>query len=475
MNNSTIAAIATPIGSGGIGIIRISGQKAVSIAASLFQRSRLASNVSSENSIGKHFGSTDRFKSHHFYHGFIVHPETGQVLDEVLLTVMKAPHSYTREDIVEIHTHSGRVVMGAVLTSVLRQGARLADPGEFTKRAFINGRIDLIQAEAVVDIINAKTDEALKMATRLIMGGLGKQVESIRESLVHVLASFEAAIDFPEEAEEIIETDSTREHIQSQAINVLKKLIDQYDTSHVVRDGLKLVVLGRPNVGKSSLMNCLIQKDRAIVTSVPGTTRDFIEEHLSIEGIPVIITDTAGIQETKDPVEAIGVQKAREYMDQADLILFLVDASSSLLKEDKIIYQQLKDKPFILVINKSDLVDKDFNIEFPDSWGDPPRVKVSALYRRGLEALKARILDICVSGKLPDSNNGIVPNLRHKIALERCLRSTLAVAEGGRIGRPLELVVIDLKDAIDSLEGITGATTREDILDEIFHRFCIGK
>ncbi len=475
MNNSTIAAIATPIGTGGIGIIRISGQKAVSIAASLFQRSHLASNVSSENSIGKHLGSTDRFKSHHFYHGFIVHPGTGIVLDEVLLTVMKAPHSYTREDIVEIHTHSGRVVMGAVLESVLRQGARLADPGEFTKRAFINGRIDLIQAEAVVDIINAKTDEALKMATRLIMGGLGKQVESIRESLVHVLASFEAAIDFPEEAEEIIEAESTREHIESQAINVLKKLIEQYDDLHVVRDGLKLVIVGRPNVGKSSLMNCLIQKDRAIVTSVPGTTRDFIEEYLSIEGIPVIITDTAGIQETKDPVEVIGVQKAREYIDQADLILFMVDASSSLLKEDKIIYQQLKAKPSILVINKSDLVDKDFKFELPELWGDPSRVKVSALYRKGIEALKTLILEICVGGKLPDSENGIVPNLRHKIALERCLRSTLAVAEGVRIERPWELVAMDLKDAIDSLGGITGATTREDILDEIFSRFCVGK
>lgn len=474
MNNSTIAAIATPIGSGGIGIVRISGQKAVSIAASLFQRSRLASNISSENSTGKHLSSTDRFKSHHFYHGFIVHPETGQVLDEVLLTVMKSPHSYTREDIVEIHTHSGRVVMRAVLAAVLRLGARLAEPGEFTKRAFISGRIDLIQAEAVVDIINAKTNESLKMATRLIMGGLGKQVESIRESLVHVLVSFEAAIDFPEEAEEIIETELTRELIRSQAI-ILKKLIDQYDDSHVVRDGLKLVIVGRPNVGKSSLMNCLIQKDRAIVTSVPGTTRDFIEEHLSIEGIPVIITDTAGIQETKDPVEVIGVQKAREYMNQADLILFMVDAGSSLLKEDKIIYQQLKDKPFILVINKSDLVDKDFNFEFPDSWGDPPRVKVSALYQKGIEALKALILEICVGGKLPDSDNGIVPNLRHKIALERCLRSTIAVAEGIRIGRPLELVVIDLKDAMDSLGGITGATTREDILDEIFSRFCVGK
>jgi len=475
MNNSTIAAVATPIGSGGIGIIRISGPKAVSIAESLFQRSRLASNVSSENSIGNHLGSPDRFKSHHFYHGFIVHPETGQVLDEVLLTAMKAPHSYTREDIVEIHTHSGRVVMGAVLSSVLRQGARLADPGEFTKRAFLKGRIDLIQAEAVVDIINAKTDEALKMATSLIRGGLGKQVESIRESLVQVLASFEAAIDFPEEADEILDAESTLEHIQSQAINALKKLIEQYDDSHVVRDGLKLVVVGRPNVGKSSLMNCLVQKDRAIVTSVPGTTRDLIEDHLNIEGIPVIITDTAGIQETKDPVEVIGVQKAMEYMGQAGLILFMVDASSSLLKEDTIIYQQLKDKPFILVINKSDLVDKDFNFEYPRSWGDLPMVKVSALYRHGIELLKTLILEICTGGKLPDTDNGIVPNLRHKIALDRCLRSTLAVAEGVRIGRPLELVVIDLNDAIDSLEGITGATTREDILDEIFSRFCVGK
>ncbi len=475
MTNSTIAAIATPVGSGGIGIIRISGNNSVSIAASLFQRSRLASNVPPENTEGKQSGSKDGFKSHHFYHGFIFQPKTGQILDEVLLTVMKAPYSYTREDIVEIHTHSGRVVMGAVLSAVLSKGARLADPGEFTKRAFLNGRIDLIQAESVVDIINAKTEAALKIATSLIVGELGKKVESIRKSLVHVLASIEAAIDFPEEAEEIMDAESAYEFIQSQAIDVLKKLIDQYDDSHVIRDGLKLVIVGRPNVGKSSLMNCLVQKDRAIVTSVPGTTRDFIEEHLHIEGIPLIITDTAGIQETKDPVEIIGVQKAREYMDQADLILFMVDASSSLLKEDKIIYRQLREKAFILVINKSDLVDKNFNFECPGSWGDPPRVNVSALYRKGIEALKALILEMCVGGKLPDAGNGIVPNLRHKIALDRCLRSTLAVAEGVRTARPPELIVIDIKDAIDALGEITGATTRDDILDEIFSRFCVGK
>ena len=475
MTNSTIAAIATPVGSGGIGIIRISGNNSVSIAASLFQRSRLASNVPPENTEGKQSGSKDGFKSHHFYHGFIFQPKTGQILDEVLLTVMKAPYSYTREDIVEIHTHSGRVVMGAVLSAVLSKGARLADPGEFTKRAFLNGRIDLIQAESVVDIINAKTEAALKIATSLIVGELGKKVESIRKSLVHVLASIEAAIDFPEEAEEIMDAESAYEFIQSQAIDVLKKLIYQYDDPNVIRDGLKLVIVGRPNVGKSSLMNCLVQKDRAIVTSVPGTTRDFIEEHLHIEGIPLIITDTAGIQKTKDPVEIIGVQKAREYMDQADLILFMVDASSSLLKEDKIIYRQLREKAFILVINKSDLVDKNFNFECPGSWGDPPRVNVSALYRKGIEALKALILEMCVGGKLPDAGNGIVPNLRHKIALDRCLRSTLAVAEGVRTARPPELIVIDIKDAIDALGEITGATTHDDILDEIFSRFCVGK
>lgn len=475
MTNSTIAAIATPVGSGGIGIIRISGNNSVSIAESLFQRSRLASNVPPENTKGKQSDAKYRFKSHHFYHGFIFQPETGQILDEVLLTVMKAPYSYTREDIVEIHTHSGRVVMSAVLSAVLSKGARLADPGEFTKRAFMKGRIDLIQAESVVDIINAKTEAALKMATSLVVGELGKKIESIRKSLVHVLASIEAAIDFPEEAEEIIDAESTYEFIQSKAIDVLKKLIDQYDESHVVRDGLKLVVVGRPNVGKSSLMNCLVQKDRAIVASVPGTTRDCIEEHLNIGGIPVILTDTAGIQETKDPIEIIGVQKARENIDQADLILFMVDAGSLLLKEDKIIYQQVKDKAFILVVNKSDLVDNNFKYQYPASWGNPPMVNVSALYRKGIEALKAIILEMCIGGKIPDAGNGIVPNLRQKIALDLCLRSASKVAEGIQIRRPPELIVIDIKDAIDNLGEITGATTGDDILDEIFSRFCVGK
>jgi tRNA modification GTPase len=307
MEYDTIAAIATPIGSGGIGIIKISGQDAFSIAEAIFQRSRPSWGV------GRPEGEALIFplKSHRLYHGYIVNPETGKVLDEVLLSAMKGPRTYTREDVIEINTHSGYIVMASILDLVLQKGARLADPGEFTKRAYLSGRIDLTQAEAVIDIINSRTEKSLEIATSQIKGDLKNRIEFMRHSLIDILTQVEAAIDFPEDVGDLIDVESVNQILNKAVIDELSDMVAQYENAHFLRDGLKMIVVGRPNVGKSSLMNRLIKNDRVIVTPIPGTTRDLIEETLNIRGIPVIIADSAGLHETKDPVEVIGIEKTK--------------------------------------------------------------------------------------------------------------------------------------------------------------------
>lgn len=470
MDRATITAIATPAGSGGIGIIKISGKDAVSIAASIFQGSS-----SSFNKSGDTDPSFSALKSHHLYHGHIVDPEREQILDEVLLSVMLAPRTYTMEDIVEINTHSGHVVLASILSLVLQKGARLAEPGEFTKRAFLNGRIDLTQAEAVIDIINSRTEKSLEIATSQIQGGLKNRVDTIRRVLIDLLTETEAAIDFPDDVGEIMNEAVATEVLENQVIYNLKELVGHYETAHVLRDGLKMVVVGRPNVGKSSLMNRLIQEDRAIVTPFPGTTRDLIEETLDIHGIPVIIADTAGLHKTEDPVEVIGIQKAYEYIDESDLVLFMVDASCPLSKEEYEIYGKIHDKRLILVINKSDLVDDDFELNAPDSWKKTPIVMISALYGIGIDALKDLIAHVSIGEHGLEMRNTIIPNLRHKIALNQGLDASISAFEEIRNGTPFELIAIDLKEAIDSLGEIIGITAKEDVIDQIFSRFCIGK
>lgn len=468
MDSSTIAAIATPIGCGGIGIIKISGHNALSIAAHIFRKA----GFKQESSDTIHNFS---FKTHRLYYGHIVDPKSGQVLDEVVLAVMKAPHSYTREDVVEIQAHSGYAVLSAILSLVLKQGASLAEPGEFTKRAYINGRIDLTQAEAVIDIINASTDKALEIATSQITGDMKVMVEAIRDILVNILTRVNAAIDFPDDAGDTIDADSAVETLQSSVGNPLRKLIEQYDKAHVLRDGLNLVIVGRPNAGKSSLMNRLIKKDRVIVTSVPGTTRDLIEETLNIHGIPVVITDTAGLHETEDTVEVIGIKKTYEHASGCDLVLFMVDASCPLTSEDLTIFEKINNKQTILVINKSDLVDEKFVMNIPYSWADMPQIRISALYNRGIGALKDLVAKIVLSEPGIDLAGKIIPNLRHKIALDRSLGAVSSAIEGLRAKVPFELIAIDVQEAIDPLGEITGAAAGEEILNKIFSSFCIGK
>ena len=471
MESDTIAAIATPIGSGGIGIIKISGKNAFSIARSIFQRSCDSPDKLQDR---KHplFSS---LRSHRLYHGHILNTENGKVLDEVLVSKMDAPRTYTREDVVEINTHSGHVVLGSILDLVLKSGARLAEPGEFTKRAYLNGRVDLTQAEAVIDIINSRTEKSLEIATSQIKGGLKSTIESIRSTLLDILTDAEAAIDFPEDVGEIIHAEESIEVLEIGVIDVLKKLIDQYENARYLRDGLKMVVIGRPNVGKSSLMNRLIQEDRVIVTSIPGTTRDLIEETLNIHGIPVVIADTAGLHDTDDPVEVIGIEKTQEYINGSDLILFMMDASDPLTGEDIKIYETVKHKRLIMVINKIDLVEDDFELAIPDPSEKIPRVNISALYGRGLSRLKDLIAKLATGEYRLEVRNRIVPNLRHKNALEKSLQLAVSAAKEIRRETPFELIAIDIKEAIDRLGEIIGVSAREDVIDQIFSRFCIGK
>jgi len=475
MDNSTIAALATPGGRGGIGIIKISGPEAVSIAEDIFrphhsncdfgniQRSELLEN------------NNGHFQSHKLNYGQIVDPETERALDEVLVSVMKAPHTYTKEDVVEINAHGGAVALQAILALVLRQGARLAEPGEFTKRAFLNGRIDLTQAEAVIDVVNARTEESLQIATAQIDGQLRNQIESIRKPLIHFLTHAEAVIDFPEDVDDIFDLRKTAIEVQKKVIGPLKMLIRNYMDAGVLRDGLKVAVVGKPNVGKSSLMNCLVQKDRAIVTSIPGTTRDVIEETVNIQGIPVVLSDTAGLHETDDPVETLGIEKTLKHVTGCDLVLFLIEAHRSLSDVDYQIYEKVKSKPLIIAINKIDLVKQNRHRPIPEPWREYEKVYTSALYGQGIDSLKNKIVQLTTGENPIDLEEIIVPNLRQKVILERSIKAAEGMMAEIQNGTPIDLIAIDIQDAIDSLDEILGSNVKVDVLDQIFNQFCIGK
>ena len=475
MNDSTITAVATPPGSGGIGIIRISGKDALSIAESIFKKNQRKS-PSEKNRRNKClFNKENDFESHKLYLGNIIDKEKGKKIDEVLLAVMKAPNSYTREDVVEINAHSGQIALSEILKLVIEKGARLAQPGEFTKRAFINGRIDLTQAEAVIDIINARTDKSLEIASSQIEGKLKNKISSIRDSLIKLLSEIEAGIDFPDEEIEGLDNDDIIARIKKEVTKPLKELLKSYEKGHVFKEGIRLVVAGKPNVGKSSLMNRMANKERAIVTALPGTTRDIIEETIDINGIPAIISDTAGLHNSKDPVEVLGIEKAYEQITISDIVLFMIDASLELTKEDYKILKDLKHKEIIIVINKIDLVNKNYVFDMPESWKGIETVKISALYDIGIDKLNSVITKIATEGLTINSNNSIVPNLRHKIEIEKCLETISRTKEGLKNETPFELIAIDIKEAKDSLGEIIGVSVKEEILDKIFSRFCIGK
>ncbi len=472
MEQDTIAAIATPFGSGGIGIIKISGKDAFKIISALFQRS--GTNTNNCDTLTLPSGS--HLKSPRIFYGHILNPATRRVVDEVLVTMMPGPRSYTREDIVEINTHSGPVVMAEVLTLVLEQGGRIARPGEFTKRAFLNGRIDLTQAEAVIDIIEAKTRQALELAAKQVQGVLGKAIGNVLQELQQILMEIEANIDFPEDVPDTVNADNLCFKLRDQVLTPLKELLRQYETGRFIKNGIRTLIVGKPNVGKSSLMNCLLKKDRVIVSHVPGTTRDFIEEEHRVDSVPIVLVDTAGLHKTADPVENIGIKKTYEYIEQADLILFVIDISTAISKDDFEIYEKIRLKKHLMVLNKTDLVDEKTPDRLPAGWPHESAIRTSALYGRGIEELEKAILNTAMGEPQTEpAESTIVLNLRHKQAIENSVRFVEDAIAGIREGVYPELVAADLNEGMTYLEDVLGVNVKGDILDKIFENFCIGK
>jgi len=464
MDRSTIAAIATPLGRGGIGIVKVSGPQARSVADTLF-RSKI------DNSTD----TTLLLQPHRLHHGWIVDPATKDIVDEVLLAFMQAPHSYTREDVIEIQAHSGIAVLSRILALVLDVGVRLADPGEFTKRAFLNGRIDLSQAEAVIDTIESKSNQALKMAMAQMDGQMHREVRTIRQTLTDCLVRIETAIDFIEDPDDQIIDHTLSTRLKETVIAPLKTLTHQYQRAHLFRDGIKVAVVGQPNVGKSSLLNWLIKKDRAIVTEIPGTTRDIIEESVTIKGVPIVIVDTAGLRDDGDSIEKISIRKTRDYIEDADLILFMIDAFRGPDENDRQIFNQIGNKNVLIVKNKMDLLANGEEPPIPHQWQTETVVKVSALEQTGIETLEQAIRHSVIQESDVLGESPLVPNIRQKRAIEKATHAALSLIEGLEQSIPLEMAAIDAREAIDVLGEITGETIQEAVIKEIFSRFCIGK
>lgn len=457
----TIAAISTPYGTGGIGIIRVSGPDAFEIVGRIFKCSR------SFNEIGSHYA----------VHGRIVDPDNNQVLDDVLLIKMKGPHSFTGEDVVEINCHGGIVVLKNVLSLLLRKGARPAGPGEFTKRAFLNGRMDLAQAEAVIDLINAKTDESSRAAASQLEGKLSGDIRSARQRLIELIAHIEAVVDYPEHDIEDVTGDEINQGVCS-ALNDLNIIASSYDRGRLLREGITAVIIGRPNAGKSSLLNTLTGTSRAIVTDIPGTTRDIIEEYINIRGIPVRFLDTAGIRDTNDPVESIGVDRARNAAMQADLVIVVIDVQEKISPLDADMLNSLKDKKKIIIINKTDMADEDAiskaEGKVKEITGEPA-LAASMLDGTGIDELKGQIEALFLKGEIFTNNEVLVTNARHKQLLDMSINSLKSASEAHQAGIPLDFVTIDIKESAEYLGQITGESVSEDVVKEIFSRFCIGK
>lgn len=454
----TIVAISTPLGEGGIGIVRLSGPGSLALADRIFQ--------------GKDGRKPSLMPTHSLRYGYII--AGGTPLDEVLLTVMRAPRTYTREDIVEINCHGGIVPLGKVLELTLKEGARLAEPGEFTRRAFLNGRIDLARAEAVVETIRAKTDLSLQVAMSQLRGHLSIRVEHIKTNLVKLMAKVEAVMDFPEEEIGVLREEDIKKEVEKLRVE-LDELLASANNGKALREGIKVVIGGRPNVGKSSLWNVLLGEERAIVTPLPGTTRDTLEEMVPIQGIPLRLVDTAGIRRTRGRIERESVVRGRRALKEADLALLVLDGSQPLTGDDKDIMKELKGKAAIIVINKIDLDQRIRLGEVKRAWPGKKMVRISALRGTGLPELKRAITDIFWQGEVPSPETVLITNARHKEALLRA-REGLEEAVIG-LNRQLspEFIVSDLRSALRSLGEIGGETATEEILDQIFSQFCIGK
>jgi tRNA modification GTPase len=464
----TIAAIATPGGHGGIGIIRISGLQAKPILNRLFH-------ASGRKRHAEGAGQAAALRSHRMYHGHIKDPFNGMSVDEVMAVVMEAPRSYTREDVVEIQCHGGPAILEKILELVIGQGARLAEAGEYTRRAFMNGRIDLSQAEAVADVINAQSQGAIQIASRQLGGELRRRVERLIARATDFAAEIEAGIEFPEDLESEADRRKLAQQLEGELLPDLERLIASYRLGHLVRDGLQVVIAGRPNVGKSSLMNRLIEKDKAIVTPIAGTTRDLVEDSFRLNGYNVHLSDTAGLHPSSDPVEIVGIRKARERLSAADLVLLMVEANDPFTAEDGVILGMVAKQKAILVINKMDLVAAGTRIDPPGNFGKLPAVCISALDGTGVGRLKGAIAAHGLGAVDRHAQDAVVSNLRHKRCLEGALGALHKAGQGLISGLFDDMIAMELQEAIKELKKITGEDIGEAVLGAIFEKFCIGK
>ncbi len=459
MINDTIAAIATPAGNSGIGIIRVSGDDAKAVVDRIFVNSKKEHILSS-------------MESHTISYGFLLNGE--EIIDEVMVSYFKGPKSFTAEDTVEINCHGGAFVLKKALDLVLGNGARLAEPGEFTKRAFLHGRIDLSKAEAVMDIISSDSEISLKNSISQLQGCVYQKIRDLRDKILHEIAYIESALDDPEH----ISFDDHKEEFVKTIDEVSKetvKLLDSADNGRIIKDGIRTVIAGKPNAGKSSLLNYICGNDRAIVTTIAGTTRDIIEEKVRLDDISLCLIDTAGIRKTDDVVESIGVDKARQYIEDADLILYVVDSSIALDENDHEIIGMLKNRNSIILYNKSDL-DPVVSIgEIQDLIGDTHIIKTSALKQEGLDEFKKTVRDMFISGKIDPSNEVIITSLRHKEALKEAVLSFENVKNSVKNGLPEDFYTVDLMNAYSSLGGIIGEEVDDDLVNKIFSEFCMGK
>ncbi|HCZ7929315.1 TPA: tRNA uridine-5-carboxymethylaminomethyl(34) synthesis GTPase MnmE [Staphylococcus aureus] len=459
MDLDTITSISTPMGEGAIGIVRLSGPQAVEIADKLYKGKHLLNDV----------------PSHTINYGHIIDPESKEVVEEVMVSVLRAPKTFTREDIIEINCHGGILTINRVLELTMTYGARMAEPGEFTKRAFLNGRIDLSQAEAVMDFIRSKTDRASKVAMNQIEGRLSDLIKKQRQSILEILAQVEVNIDYPEYDD--VE-DATTEFLLEQSKEIkqeINRLLDTGAQGKIMREGLSTVIVGKPNVGKSSMLNNLIQDNKAIVTEVAGTTRDVLEEYVNVRGVPLRLVDTAGIRETEDIVEKIGVERSRKALSQADLILFVLNNNEALTQEDYTLYEVVKNEDVIVIVNKMDLEQNiDIN-EVKDMIGDTLLIQTSMLKQEGIDELEIQIRDLFFGGEVQNQDMTYVSNSRHISLLKQARQTIQDAIDAAESGVPMDMVQIDLTRTWEILGEIIGETASDELIDQLFSQFCLGK
>ncbi|MCE4950790.1 tRNA uridine-5-carboxymethylaminomethyl(34) synthesis GTPase MnmE [Staphylococcus hominis] len=459
MDFDTITSISTPMGEGAIGIVRLSGPEAVEIGDKLYKGKKKLKDV----------------PSHTINYGHIIDPETDEVVEEVMISVLRAPKTFTREDIIEINCHGGILTINRILELTMTHGARMAEPGEYTKRAFLNGRIDLSQAEAVMDFIRSKTDRASKVAMKQIEGRLSDLIKRQRQSILEILAQVEVNIDYPEYDD--VE-DATTEFLlaQSKKIkNEIDQLLETGTQGKIMREGLSTVIVGKPNVGKSSMLNNLIQDNKAIVTEVAGTTRDVLEEYVNVRGVPLRLVDTAGIRDTEDIVEKIGVERSRKALSEADLILFVLNNNEPLTEEDRTLYEVIKNEDAIVIVNKTDLERRLDIEEVKTMIGDTPLIQTSMLKQEGVDELELQIRDLFFGGEVQNQDMTYVSNSRHISLLKQARQTIQDAIDAAEAGIPMDMVQIDLTRTWELLGEIIGESASDELINQLFSQFCLGK